>query len=81
MVIRKIKFIPPNRKIDLKLSKSDGLVITEVKDDGPGMPKEEFPKLFKKYQKLSTKPTAGESGARGIIFSFPSIKLENSKNR
>jgi signal transduction histidine kinase len=31
-----------------------------VKDEGPGIPHEELPKLFRKYQKLSTRPTAGE---------------------
>lgn len=37
-----------------------GILVFSVQDSGPGIPEEDQLKLFKKYTRLSTKPTGGE---------------------
>jgi len=56
-----IKFSPFKRSVYLNLSKSEGLVQFQVRDEGPGISEEDQTRLFGKFQKLSARPTAGES--------------------
>jgi signal transduction histidine kinase len=60
LVSNAIKFSKKHRNVFVTLSGLDDRVRITVKDEGPGIPHEELPKLFRKYQKLSTRPTAGE---------------------
>ncbi|WP_020530746.1 two-component regulator propeller domain-containing protein [Flexithrix dorotheae] len=56
-----IKFSPPEKKIFVSISTAEkGKVRVEIKDEGPGITKEDMKKLFGKYQRLSAKPTGGE---------------------
>lgn len=55
-----IKFSPKNSSIKVFLKSDNINVIVEVKDEGPGIPKNEQAKLFGEFQKLSTKTTSGE---------------------
>ncbi len=60
LVSNAIKFSHGETSIFVTITEhSDNIRIT-VRDEGPGIPEDEMPRLFKKYQKLSTKPTAGE---------------------
>jgi signal transduction histidine kinase len=56
-----IKFSPTDRKIWINVSISGENVITEIKDEGPGLSDSDKKKLFGKYQKLSAKPTGNET--------------------
>lgn len=56
-----IKFSEINKVVKTILSNQDGKLIIEVVDEGPGISPEEEDKLFKKFSKLSARPTAGES--------------------
>lgn len=56
-----IKFSPKKSSIHLKAMVSEERVLCEVKDQGPGISKEDQKKLFKKYQRLSATPTGNES--------------------
>ncbi len=60
LVSNAIKFSPPKRKISVDIVQDNGQVITEIKDQGPGLTKDDLPRLFQKYQKLSARPTGGE---------------------
>jgi signal transduction histidine kinase len=57
-----VKFSPPGKKIKIR---ADTLFINHVKievhDEAGGFLPEEKEKIFQKFQKLSTRPTAGES--------------------
>jgi len=58
-----IKYSPLKSEVTIKCEK-DLLrqnVIVSFIDEGMGIKQEEMPKLFKKFSKLSTKPTAGEN--------------------
>jgi signal transduction histidine kinase len=64
-----IKFSPRHRVVQLHAEKNgDGFRFT-VTDEGPGIPEEDLPYLFGKFQKLSNKPTGGE-GSTGLGLSI-----------
>jgi signal transduction histidine kinase len=60
LVSNAIKFSPPSRKIWASIVQNNGHIITEIKDQGPGLTEADMKYLFQKYQKLSAKPTGGE---------------------
>jgi signal transduction histidine kinase len=61
LVSNALKFSPQGRDIQLSVQHTNGHVQIRVRDKGPGVPIEEEDKLFKKFSKLSTRPTGGES--------------------
>ncbi|GAB1445775.1 hypothetical protein MASR2M41_14990 [Flammeovirgaceae bacterium] len=65
LVSNAIKFSRPNSKIVLKLSEGDGKLIVEIKDQGIGIRDDELALVFRKFSKLSNKPTGGE-GSTGL---------------
>lgn len=61
LVSNALKFSPPQTEVCLCLKRQGDKVRAEVRDQGPGIAPEEQPKLFQKYQKLSARPTNGET--------------------
>ena len=55
-----IKFSPKNKEIEVHLSNTKETLILEVKDQGQGLSEVDKKKLFRKFQRLSAKPTANE---------------------
>lgn len=55
-----IKFSPADKNVYLMATKKESIIRITVKDEGPGLTEEDMKNLFKKYSKLSAKPTAGE---------------------
>lgn len=64
-----IKYSPQRRSIWLSVSKADGTVRIEVRDEGPGLTEEDKTRLFGRFQRLSARPTGGES-ATGLGLSI-----------
>jgi len=60
LISNALKFSSPHSSVFVTVSDEEGVVRLSVKDEGPGIPKNEFKNLFKKYHKLSPKPTGGE---------------------
>ncbi|WP_366183472.1 HAMP domain-containing sensor histidine kinase [Flavobacterium ovatum] len=56
-----IKFSYSGGKIIVKVSQKEGFIVTEIIDQGKGIPQNEQEKLFYYFQKSSTQPTQGES--------------------
>lgn len=56
-----IKFSEEGLQVIIKAWEHDGSVSIMVEDEGPGINKEEQKMMFKRFQKLSPQPTAGES--------------------
>lgn len=56
-----LKFSPLNSEILIKSYNSNEKTIIEIIDSGPGFKPEDIPLMFKPFQKLSAKPTKGES--------------------
>lgn len=56
-----IKYSPPGKQVQVKIWADSEKMFLIVKDQGPGISKEDQAKMFKKFQRLSAVPTAGES--------------------
>jgi signal transduction histidine kinase len=62
LISNAIKFSHNNKRIRINLKKeADKEVLISVKDEGQGIPEKEKEKLFKPFEKLSVRGTAGES--------------------
>ena len=60
LISNAIKYTNRGKKVDIKVWKDKGKYNLEVKNEGPVIPAADMPKLFGRFQTLSTKPTAGE---------------------
>lgn len=60
LISNAVKYSPKNKRIFANIFDKGDKVIIEVKDEGPGISKEDQSKLFGKFQKLTAKPTGGE---------------------
>lgn len=58
-----IKFSPQGSTVSLKITYEHDWLILSVLDQGPGFAEEDKERLFKKFQTLSARPTAGESSS------------------
>ncbi|HTE29747.1 MAG TPA: ATP-binding protein [Chryseolinea sp.] len=58
-----IKFSSHGQPVVLHTSLQDHHILFEVTDHGPGIPKAEIPLLFKKFARLTNRPTGGESSS------------------
>jgi two-component system, sensor histidine kinase and response regulator len=56
-----IKFSVPDHRVWVSLKENPKTVEIHVKDEGPGLSREDETKLYQKYQRLTPRPTAGES--------------------
>lgn len=55
-----IKYTEPGKNVSVSVMDNQQETIINVADEGPGISKEEQQLLFKRFQKLSTRPTGGE---------------------
>ncbi len=56
-----IKYSPMAGKIDIAVGEDAGVAIVSITDQGPGLSPEDLSRLFGRFQRLSAKPTGGES--------------------
>ena len=61
LVSNAIKYSPLGGHIELLVARVDGGVQVRVRDEGAGLSPEDMSRLFERFQRLSAKPTAGES--------------------
>jgi signal transduction histidine kinase len=61
VVTNAIKFSPVSRDIYVKVLGRESTVLIVVEDRGQGFHPDDLPHLFRKFKKLSARPTAGES--------------------
>jgi two-component system, sensor histidine kinase and response regulator len=60
LISNAVKFSNEKTQIQLRLCQRDGELEFQVQDQGPGLSQEDQDRLFGEFQKLSSKPTAGE---------------------
>ncbi len=56
-----IKFSPKGKSIEIKIAREGDFINMIVKDNGPGISDKDKLNLFKKFTKLSARPTGGEN--------------------
>ncbi|TCU60128.1 response regulator receiver sensor signal transduction histidine kinase [Bradyrhizobium sp. R2.2-H] len=61
LISNAIKYSPIGGKIDVAVSHEGSDTIVRVSDEGAGLSPEDLGRLFGRFQRLSAKPTAGES--------------------
>ena len=61
LISNAIKFTPVGKEIKVVLKKESESIMIRIEDRGPGISQEDQRNLFKKFQVLSARPTAGES--------------------
>ena len=76
LISNAIKYSPCGARIHVSVTASAGAVTVRVQDEGAGVPLDEVERLFQKFTKLSTKPTAGESSSGlGLAIARKLVKL------
>src|SRR5207248_10812556 len=61
LVSNAIKYSPIGGKIELLVTQTARGIMLQVRDQGAGLSLEDISRLFGRFQRLSAKPTAGES--------------------
>ncbi len=61
LISNAIKFSPPSKKVEIALKIEDKRAVLSFKDEGPGLTKDDFDKLFVEYANLSAQPTGDET--------------------
>jgi signal transduction histidine kinase len=75
-----IKFSEEGKNIELRLKEINGSLRISIIDEGPGIETDEEDKLFKKFSKLSTRPTGGEtSTGLGLSLVKRYVELSNGQ--
>ncbi len=69
LISNALKFSPPHTRVIIRLEQTDHHLKMEVQDHGLGIQPNEINLLFRKFQKLSTRPTGGE-GSSGLGLSI-----------
>ena len=80
LVSNAIKFSPPGKNVFVSIQGTPSTVTTRVQDQGPGLSESDLALLFKKFQRLSARPTAGE-GSFGLGLSIVKkyVEMMNGK--
>lgn len=68
-----MKFSSEGKKVFIKLGLFLEFIEFSIKDEGPGIPKEDQLKLFQRFQRLSARPTGGESSSGLGLFIVKTI--------
>lgn len=55
-----IKYSPPCKSVYITIEKVGDMIQSIIRDEGPGISSEDQKQLFKKYTRLSARPTGGE---------------------
>lgn len=63
LVSNAIKYSPPGKNVTISLRKGDAAVEIAVTDQGQGISEKDKARLFRKFERLSSRPTGGESSS------------------
>jgi len=61
LISNALKFSPEGKNIFVSIDEVGDKFVVKVKDEGPGISKEDQKNLYRKFQRLSARPTGGES--------------------
>ncbi|MFZ1806638.1 MAG: HAMP domain-containing sensor histidine kinase [Cyclobacteriaceae bacterium] len=75
-----IKFSEQEKKVTVSIDNVEENILLTVRDEGPGISEEDQKKLYQKFQKLTAKPTGGESST-GLGLSIVKTLIEKMDGR
>ena len=82
LVSNAVKYSPPHTHISIAVERRENTICIVVQDEGPGLTDEDRKKLFGKFQRLSARPTGGESSTGlGLYISRQIIELHGGAIR
>ncbi len=80
LISNAIKYSPKKKKIYVSITGNNNYLQIRVKDEGPGLTSDDMKNLFNKFQRLSAKPTGGESSTGlGLSIVKEIVNLHNGK--
>lgn len=80
LISNAIKYSPKDKNVFISNSFKDGYILTEIKDEGPGLTLKDKEKIFQKFAKLSARPTGGEeSTGLGLSLVKKLVNVNNGK--
>ena len=71
-----LRFSPDGSEVILSISASDGLLRSEILDDGPGIAQEHHKVIFEKFSQVKSVPVAGKSSTSGLGLTFCKLAIE-----
>jgi two-component system sensor histidine kinase/response regulator len=75
-----LKFSPTGKNIFVSVRRADNRVECVIRDEGPGFSEEDKAKMFRRYGRLSARPTAGEpSTGLGLSIVRKLVQLMNGE--
>lgn len=75
-----IKFSPPDKHIYVVVTETGNELEISIQDEGPGINTEDQQKLFQKFQRLTARPTGGESST-GLGLSIVKTMVEKMEGK
>jgi signal transduction histidine kinase len=80
LVSNAVKYSPIGGQIAVSAKRAGGEVVVRVQDDGPGLSPEDAGRVFGRFQRLSAKPTGGEtSTGLGLSITKQIVDLHNGR--
>ncbi len=61
LISNAVKYSPAGTTVSVRIQHDDQYMLIVVSDEGPGIAPSELPRIFRKFARISNKPTAGES--------------------
>ncbi len=80
LVSNAIKFTPKQGNVTIQTEHLTNKIIIKIIDDGPGFSQKDLDKIFGKFQRLSARPTDGES-SNGLGLAIVDILLKKLKGK
>jgi signal transduction histidine kinase len=80
LVSNAVKYSPIGGRIEISAGREGGEAVVRVTDEGPGLSPEDTDRLFGRFQRLSAKPTGGESST-GLGLSIAKRIIDLHKGR
>lgn len=78
LVSNALKYTPKGRSVYVTIESAEYHIAVRVRDEGPGISDEDQLKLFRKYQRLSARPTGDEhSSGLGLSIAMTFARLMN----
>ncbi|HER39608.1 MAG TPA: GAF domain-containing sensor histidine kinase [Salinimicrobium catena] len=78
VVSNAIKFSGANKRITVSLKRSGEKAVLKVKDNGPGLTRDDLKNLFRRFTSLSAEPTGGESSTGlGLFLAKEIVQAHN----